>query len=51
MRDMTEDLTILSKSLNFQQNDCDDNKELCDLIKAKVDNFDRYQNQRLYKHF
>jgi membrane-anchored protein YejM (alkaline phosphatase superfamily) len=51
MRDMTEDLTILSKSLNFRQNYCDDNKELCELIRGKVDDFDKYQNQRLYSYF
>ncbi len=51
MRNMTEDLTVLSKSLNFHQDICKDREELCKRTKAKVDEFDRYQNQRLYNFF
>ena len=51
IRDMTEDLTILSKSLNFQKDYCDDKQELCEQIRAKVDSFVKYQNHRLYRYF
>jgi phosphoglycerol transferase MdoB-like AlkP superfamily enzyme len=51
VRDMTEDLTVLSKSLSFHPDICKDSEELCNRIKAKVDEFDRDQNQRLYNYF
>ena len=47
MRDNSEDYTILSKNLDFQNNYCSENQELCEMLKAKVDIFDKYQNQRL----
>jgi arylsulfatase A-like enzyme len=51
VRDMTEDLTVLSKSLSFHPDICKDSEELCSRIRAKVDEFDRYQDRRLYNYF
>ena len=50
-RDMTENITILSKNLSLENNFCNEQKKLCELIKTEVDNFDKQQNQRLYSYF
>ena len=50
MRDMTEDTTVLSRTLDFTKNACDDEKEMCTLLKRKVEEFDKFQNQRLLRH-
>jgi phosphoglycerol transferase MdoB-like AlkP superfamily enzyme len=51
MRDTTEDRTILSKNLSFIENHCEKNMEVCEMLKAKVDDFNKYQNQRLDNYY
>jgi arylsulfatase A-like enzyme len=51
MRDTTEDRTILSKNLSFIENHCEKNMEVCEMLKATVDDFNKYQNQRLYNYY
>jgi len=48
MRNMTTDTTILSNSLDFNQNVCDSEKEVCLKLLSKVEEFDKFQNQRLF---
>lgn len=49
MRDMTENTTILSRSLDFRNNACESEKDVCVLLKKKVEEFDKFQNQRLFR--
>jgi len=51
LRDVTGDHTVLSKNLNFQPDLCEDKIELCNRMKAKIEEFDKYQNLRLYSYF
>jgi phosphoglycerol transferase MdoB-like AlkP superfamily enzyme len=51
MRDMTEDHTVLSNNLHLHPDICENSNELCQRIRVKIDDFDQYQNQRLYEYF
>ena len=50
IKDMTEDTTILSRRLDLKKNVCDSEKEICSLLLKKVEEFDKFQNQRLFRY-
>lgn len=50
MRDMTGGTTVLLGRLGFRDSVCDSEKEVCMLLKRRVEEFDKFQDQRLLRY-